>query len=95
MPRASLIGIRFGVVKQGFGRSNTGNMAKNFFSHPKTVAETLNLSFELVKRLAIIMIVISCQLPINVPGFKAYLARINKIVMVRTFTLVYNASYRS
>lgn len=69
------LGIRYGVVKQGFGSSNTGNMARVIFSHPKTFAETLNLPFELVKNLSIIMITISCLLPINLTAFKAFLEK--------------------
>lgn len=67
------LNMRFGIVKNGFGTSNTGNMARIFFAHPRTISETLNLPFDIVKNLSILMIVISCQLPINIPTFKEFL----------------------
>lgn len=72
------IGVRFGVVTQGFGTSNTGNTARKFFERPKTIAMVLKLPYEVVRRLAVVMVAISCQLPLNDHNFRNYLLETRK-----------------
>lgn len=59
------VGIVVDKVKPGFGTTNTGNIAKRFFSQPDIVAEILQLPIQLVNNFSIITRLLNLQIPLN------------------------------
>lgn len=60
------------VVKQGVGTTNTGNVARIFFSEADTVADITGLDVQLLKRLHNILQLITCGKSIHNDKFKSY-----------------------
>lgn len=65
-------GLIVDFPKPGFGNSNDGNTARRFFSNPEVSAEITNLDVELIKKMHIILIVVSCGHSINIERFRKY-----------------------
>ena len=66
------LGILVDQPKHGYGNTNDGNSARRFFSNYQTSAEITGISKNLIYRLWIILITISCGFAINTEKFKMY-----------------------
>lgn len=58
--------------KPGFGNTNDGNTARRFFRNPELSAEITKIDIELIKKMHIIMIVVSSGHEINVVKFREF-----------------------
>lgn len=58
--------------KPGFGNTNDGNTARRFFQNEKLSSEITHLDEELIKKLHIIMIVVSSEHEVDVEKFRSY-----------------------
>lgn len=65
------IGLIVDKPKQGGGNTNDGNMARRFFKDPSKSAE-ITENENLIRRLGVILQVISCSYEINVSAFANY-----------------------
>ena len=52
-----VLGLRVDRVVQGTGTSNTGNVARRFFRDPEKAAEATEVSEDLIRRFAVILLV--------------------------------------
>lgn len=58
--------------KPGFGNTNDGNTARRFFEHAEVSADITQIDIELIKRLHVIMIVVSSGHEIDVQKFRIF-----------------------
>ena len=68
----SELGLRVDEPKQGAGNSNDGNTARRAFEHEQTFANICGLDEDLIHRLHMVMVALSCKLPINPDTFGTY-----------------------
>ena len=68
----SKLSITVDVVKQGYGTTNTGNVARCFFSHPQIVAEVTGLEENLITRFRNILQALASGCEIDCIKFKEY-----------------------
>lgn len=66
------MGLLIDLPKQGAGSTNDGNTARRFFNNPEKSAEITGLDQRIIRRFAIILLVISSDFPIEVQKFQAY-----------------------
>lgn len=65
--------------KPGMGSTNDGNTARRFFSESSVASSVTGVSEVLIKRLQIILKVLSCGYTINVEAFRQYLSETAKL----------------
>jgi len=68
----SKLSITINVVKQGYGTTNTGNVARCFFSHPQIIAEMTGLEENLIIRFRDILQALASGYEIDCIKFKEY-----------------------
>ena len=66
------LGLKVDEPKQGAGNKNDGNTARRAFQDEKTFADICGLDESLVHRFHIILIAISCKLPLDSEKFGAF-----------------------
>ena len=66
------LGLKVDEPKQGVGNTNDGNTARRAFQDEKTFADICGLDESLVHRFHIILIAISCKLPLDSEKFGAF-----------------------
>ena len=66
------LGLKVDEPKQGAGNTNDGNTARRAFQDEKTFADICGLDKSLVHRFHIILIAISCKLPLDSEKFGAF-----------------------
>ena len=71
-PLKAELGLKVDEPKQGAGNTNDGNTARRAFQDEKTFADICGLDESLVHRFHIILIAISCKLPLDSEKFGAY-----------------------
>ena len=69
---SSKLGITVDVVKQGWGTTNTGNVARAFFENAKSVAEITQLDENLINRLHNVLQVITSGKAVDCNAFQTY-----------------------
>lgn len=67
-----LTGLIIDQPKPGFGNSNDGNTARRFFQNPEVSATITNVDVELIKRMHMILIAVSCGHEIHVEKFRNF-----------------------
>lgn len=67
-----LTGLIIDQPKPGFGNSNDGNTARRFFQNPEVSASITNVDVELIKRMHVILIAVSCGHEIHVENFRNF-----------------------
>lgn len=67
------LGLLVDVVKPGFGTTNDGNTASRFFENYKVTAQITGLDESFIKRIKVILQVISCGQATNIDAFRKYL----------------------
>lgn len=60
------------VVKQGVGTTNTGNVARAFFSEAKIVSNITGINEKIIERLYTVLQIISQRADVNIHKFKDY-----------------------
>ena len=66
-------GLRIDQPKsEGYGNSNTGNVARRVFANYKLSAKILGLNEEFVRRCSVILRLLASSKNINTPAFKTY-----------------------
>lgn len=68
----SRLSMTVDVVKQGYGTTNTGNVARCFFSHPQIVAEVTGLEVGIITRFRDILQALTSGFEIDSIKFKEY-----------------------
>lgn len=66
------LGIKVDMPRQGFGTTNDGNTARNFFKNYQQTAEITGLNEHILRRFAVILQVINSSRRINHEKFKLY-----------------------
>ena len=66
------LGLKVDEPKQGAGNSNDGNIARRAFEDGKMFADICGLNEALIHRLHMIMVALSCKLPIDADKFGAF-----------------------
>ena len=66
------LSLHVDIVKQSFGTTNTGNVARSFFAQAKAVAKYTGLDEHLIQRLYNILQVLTCGRMINCNKFKTH-----------------------
>lgn len=56
----------------GSGNSNSGNVSRTAFSKPEKLSKILEVDEQLIKNVRIILIALSCQLPLNIELFDKF-----------------------
>lgn len=67
------------IVKQGFGTTNTGNVARSFFRQAEAVSKYTRLDETLIRRLHHILQLLTCGRRIDCDKFAAYCSRTAEI----------------
>nr|XP_036669892.1 uncharacterized protein LOC118877083 isoform X2 [Drosophila suzukii] len=65
----------------GFGNTNTGNTARRAFANFKKFSEITGVDQQIIYNLRIILICLSCQLPINLEKFEAYCHQTGEMIV--------------
>lgn len=68
----SRCGLIVDKPKPGFGNSNDGNTARRFFQNPDISAQITGIDVDLIKKLHIILIVISSSYEIHVENYRVF-----------------------
>ena len=66
------LGLKVDEPKQGAGNTNDGNTARRAFEDEKMFADICGLNEALIHRLHMIMVALSCKLPIDADKFGAF-----------------------
>lgn len=66
------LGIQVDIVKQGMGTTNNGNTSRRFFGNPTVTAEITQIDETFIKRLAVILEIISCNFDVDAKKFGMY-----------------------
>lgn len=73
------MGLLVDIPKSGFGTTNDGNTSRRFFNDPETAAFITGIDVNLIKRLKIILEVISSGHKIDVEKFENYASETSKL----------------
>lgn len=76
------------LPKQGYGSSNTGNVARAFFHNPKKASQITQVSEELIKRFGTILRTICSGFAVNIPAFEQFTAETAELY-VRNYNWYY------
>lgn len=72
-------GLIIDMPKPGFGNSNSGNTSRRFFSDPELAAEITGIELSLIKRLRVILEVITSGQKVNTEKFGEYTKKTAKM----------------
>ncbi|KAK4872369.1 hypothetical protein RN001_014398 [Aquatica leii] len=66
------LGLLVDMPKQGYGSTNDGNTARRFFENAEISAGITALDLSLIKRIHVMLQVLSCGFDIDIPMYEAY-----------------------
>ena len=59
-------------VKQGSGTTNTGNVARAFFSNPEMASDITGIDCQLIKNISYMLQAINSKYPIDIPAYREF-----------------------
>ena len=69
---AAYVSFLFHIVNQGGGNSNTGNVARRFFSNPEMASAITEINFELIRRIGCMLQALNSGFKINTTAYKIF-----------------------
>ena len=74
-------GLRIDYVKAGVGNTNDGNTARRFFANPTLSAQLTGFDEEILKRLSVVLEVISSYKKVDSKAFHTYAMRTYELMV--------------
>ena len=71
----SAFGIRVDQVLQGYGTTNTGNLARVCFNDPLKFSEALGIDLKLVNNIALILHLLRSKEELEIQNFETFCAK--------------------
>lgn len=88
----SKTGLLIDIVKQGKGTSNDGNTARRFFQDHKLTSEITRIDFDVIRKFAVILQVISCGHKVDCVKFDEFADGLAKSCVTHGFTCLFQCT---